>query len=83
LKRWSTALTEQLIQGGVPCSVRELDEVTLRHIKTTNHRTKPFIWTKMVHEILARFALFGEPIHDSGRWLSESRDQSFIMCKVG
>ena len=82
MKRWSTALTEQLIQGGVPRSVRELDEVTLRHIKTTNHRTKPFIWTKMVHEIMARFALFGEPIHDSGRWLSESRDQSFIMCKL-
>jgi hypothetical protein len=36
----------------------------------------------MVHEILARFAHFGRPIYDSGRWLSESRDHPFIICKL-
>jgi len=66
VERWFAALTEKQIRRGVHRSTRELEEAIRRYIEVTNHRPKPFIWTKTADEILASVARFCKRISDSG-----------------
>jgi transposase len=66
VERWFAALTEKQIRRGVPRSTRELEEAIRGYIDATNHRPKPFVWTKTADEILASIARFCKRISDSG-----------------
>jgi transposase len=66
VERWFAALTEKQIRRGVHRSTRELEEAIRRYIEVTNHRPKPFVWTKTADEILASVAHFCMRISDSG-----------------
>ena len=66
VERWFAALTEKQIRRGVHRSTRELEEAIRRYIETTNHRPKPFRWTKTADEILASVSRFCKRISDSG-----------------
>jgi transposase len=66
VERWFAALTEKQIRRGVHRSTRELEEAIRRYIEATNHRPKPFVWTKTADEILASVARFCMRISDSG-----------------
>ena len=66
VERWFAALTQKQIRRGVHRSTRELEEAIRRFIETTNHRPKPFIWSKTADEILASVARFCKRISDSG-----------------
>jgi transposase len=66
VERWFAALTEKQIRRGVHRSTRELEEAIRRYIEITNHRPKPFVWTKTADEILASVARFCKRISDSG-----------------
>ena len=66
VERWFAALTEKQIRRGVHRSTRELEEAIRRYIDATNHRPKPFVWTKTADQILASVARFCMRISDSG-----------------
>ena len=66
VERWFAALTEKQMRRGVHRSTRELEDAIRRYIETTNHRPKPFIWSKTADEILASVARFCKRISDSG-----------------
>jgi transposase len=66
VERWFAALTEKQIRRGVHRSTRELEEAIRRYIEATNHRPKPFVWTKTADEILASVGRFCNRISDSG-----------------
>ncbi len=65
VERWFAALTEKQIRRGVHRSTRELEQAIRCFIETTNHRPKPFVWTKTADEILASVARFCNRISDS------------------
>lgn len=66
VERWFAALTEKQIRRGVHRSTRELEEAIRRYIEITNHRPKPFRWSKTADEILASVSRFCNRISDSG-----------------
>ena len=66
VERWFAALTEKQIRRGVHRSTRELEDAIRRYIEVTNHRPKPFVWTKTPDEILASVGRFCKRISDSG-----------------
>jgi transposase len=66
VERWFAALTEKQIRRGVHRSTRELEEAIRRYIEATNHRPKPFVWTKTADQILASVGRFCMRISDSG-----------------
>ena len=67
VERWFAALTEKQIRRGVHRSTRELEQEIRRYITVTNHRPKPFVWTKTADEILASVGRFCKRISDSGQ----------------
>lgn len=66
VERWFVALTEKQIRRGVHSSTRELEDAIRRYIDATNHRLKPFVWTKTADEIMASVGRFCKRISDSG-----------------
>ena len=66
VERWFAALTEKQLRRGVHRSTRELEEAIRHYIETTNHRPRPFVWTKSADEILATVARVYKRIYDSG-----------------
>ncbi len=58
VERWFAALTEKQIRRGAHRSTRELEDAIRRYIEATNHRPKPFVWTKTADEILASVSRF-------------------------
>jgi len=68
VERWFAALTEKQIRRGAHRSTRELEDAIRRYIEVTNHRPKPFVWTKTADEILSSVARsrFCKRISDSG-----------------
>jgi transposase len=65
VERWFATLTRKQIRRGVHRSTRELEEAIRRFIETTNHRPKPFVWTKSADEILASVSRFYKRTSDS------------------
>ena len=66
VERWFAALTEKQIRRGAHRSTRELEEAIRRYIEATNHRPKPFVWTKTADQILASVGRFCMRNSDSG-----------------
>jgi transposase len=64
VERWFVALTEKQIGRGVHRSTLDPEDAIRRYIQATNHRTKPFVWTKTADEILASVARFCKRISD-------------------
>jgi transposase len=66
VERWFAALTEKQLRRGVHRSTRELELAIRRYVEITNHRPKPFVWTKTADDILASVAHFCHRISNSG-----------------
>lgn len=66
VERWFAALTEKQIRRGVHRSTQELEDAIRRYIEVTNHRPKPFVWSKTADEILASIGRFCKRISNSG-----------------
>jgi hypothetical protein len=49
-----------------PRSTWEPQGAIRRYIEVTNHRPKPFVWTKTTDEIIASVSRFCKPTSDSG-----------------
>lgn len=66
VERWFATLTDKQLRRGIHRSTVELEQTIYRYLETTNHKPKPFVWTKTADQILASIARFCHRTSDSG-----------------